>query len=154
MTVEIDAREFDNGLREALLDDIEHHARQDLGPELEAKANDLLSRYGERHDYDVGTLVEAAETEVVRDSSSVRIVLRYPDPALLFERGTVDHAIEAKGDGVLSFIWEDPPRWVQEEFEPEGDGYRVFLPSVEVSGLPEAAFLRDALNEMRRRLKR
>jgi hypothetical protein len=43
-------------------------------------------------------------------------------------------------------VWEDPPQWVREEFEPEGDGWRVFLPETTPSGLPEARFIRDTLN--------
>ncbi|MFA1612052.1 hypothetical protein [Halobellus rubicundus] len=145
--------EFENKLYEALLDDAERRAREELAPELKRKANELLTRYGQRHDYDVGTLTEAARVEVARTADAIRVELYYPHPALLFERGTVDHPVE--GDP-LSFVWsreDDPPEWVREQFEREDDGWRVFLQKVEVSGLPEGGFIRDALNAMRQQLR-
>ncbi|MDQ2053236.1 hypothetical protein [Halobellus sp. H-GB7] len=145
---------FEDKLHTALLDDAERRAREEIAPELKTKANDLLTRYGQRHDYDVGTLVDAARVEVGRTADAVTITLYYPHPALLFERGTADH--EVTGDP-LSFVWskdDDPPEWVREQFEREGDGWRVFLQTVEVSGLPEAGFIRDALNAMRQNLQR
>jgi len=148
---------FQANAHEALLDAAEQRAREDLAPRLKTDANELLTRYGQRHDYEVGTLVAAAQTAVERTNDRVTITLQYPEPALLFERGTVAHTVEARNAEVLSFIWErghNPPQWVREDYDREGGGWRVFLPSVEVSGLPEAAFIRDALNKLRQDLQR
>lgn len=147
---------FEDDLREALLDDMEQTARDEIGPELKRRVTDLLEDYGSRHDYDVRAIVDAMRVSVDRTAEAVEIRLELPDPALLFERGTVDHEVRAKSADVLSFIWErrhDPPQWVRDEFEQEGDGWRVFLPKVEVSGLPEGRFIRDALHQIRRRLE-
>jgi hypothetical protein len=148
--------DFEDELRDGALNQIEQTARDEIAPDLRERIQSLLEDYGDRHDYDVRALVDAVETEVKRAGDTVRVVARLPDPALLFERGTVDHVVEAQGDGVLSFVWSrkhNPPQWVRDEFEREADGWRVFLPSVEVSGLPEGRFIRDALHEIRRSLE-
>ena len=147
---------FEADLRDGALNQIEQTARDEIAPDLRERIQSLLEDYGSRHDYDVRALVDAVETEVVRSGDTVRVVARLPDPALLFERGTAAHVVEAQSADVLSFVWErrhDPPQWVREEFDREGDGWRVFLPSVEVSGLPEGRFIRDALHDIRRSLE-
>ena len=137
---------FEADAREAVLDELEDYAREEIAPAVQAHAHDILGAYGQEHDYDVGPIIEAGETLVERRGDRVVVRWGWPEPAIYFERGTVDHVVEAKNANVLSFVWKDPPDWVREEFEPEGDGYRVFLPRVEVSGLPEARFIRDTLN--------
>jgi hypothetical protein len=153
---ELDSR-FEDDLRGAVLDVVEQRMREEIAPEFESRLRARIDNYARRHDYNLGALMDGLEVEVERQSNTVQLVARLPDPALLFERGTVDHEIEAKNADVLSFIWSrrhDPPQWVREEFEREGDGWRVFLPSVEVSGLPEGRFIRDTMHEIRRRLER
>jgi hypothetical protein len=145
---------FEGDLAEAVGESIEREA-DDIADDLRDAIQSYLQDYGQRHDYDVRALVAAVETEVVREGETVRIVARLPDPALLFERGTVAHTVEAQSADVLSFIWtreHDPPQWVREEFDREADGWRVFLPSVRVEGLPEGRFIRDALHQIRRQL--
>ena len=147
---------FESDLGEAVLDKIEQQIREEIAPDFESRVRARMQNYARRHSYNLGVLQDALEVDVERQDNEVRLVARFPDPALLFERGTADHEIEAKNADVLSFIWErrhDPPDWVKEEFEKEGDGWRVFLPSVEVSGLPEGRFIRDTLHEFRRRLE-
>ncbi|MFC7175262.1 hypothetical protein ACFQL0_21380 [Haloplanus litoreus] len=77
-----------------------------------------------------------------------------------WEFGTSDHHVD--GDPVLSFVWSGPdvPQWVRKEFDqardPSGQfrsGWRVFLPDVDVSGLPESRAIRDAFNGLRRLLE-
>lgn len=143
--------EFKADARDAVLDDLEQHAREEIAPTVRNHANGLLRSYGQRNDYDVAPIIDAAETEVKRRGDEVVVRWGWPEPAIFFERGTVDHVVEADEAPVLSFIWEDPPQWVQEEFDREGDGWRVFLPKVEVDGLPESRFIRDTLNWLRRR---
>ena len=137
---------FEADARDALLDKLEQHAREEIAPAVQQHAHDILEAYGREHDYDVGTIIEAGETRVERRKGRVVVRWGWPEPAIFFERGTVDHVVEAKNADVLSFIWEDPPGWVREEYEREGDGWRVFLPKVEVTGLPESRFIRDTLN--------
>jgi hypothetical protein len=137
---------FEADAREALLDELEDYAREEIAPQVQAHAHEILHQYGQRHDYDVEPIIEAGKTEIIRRGDRVVVRFGWPEPAIYFERGTVEHVVEAKSADVLSFIWEDPPEWVREEFEPEGDGYRVFLPKVEVAGLPESRFIRDTLN--------
>lgn len=137
---------FETDARDALLDKLEANAREEIAPAVQQHAHDILKAYGRRHDYDVDSIIAAGETAVERRDDRVVVRWGWPEPAIFFERGTVGHAVKAKQADVLSFIWEDPPQWVREEFEREGDGYRVFLPEVEVSGLPESRFIRDTLN--------
>jgi hypothetical protein len=142
---------FEDAAREAILDEAEQHARAEIAPAVQEHAHDILEAYGREHDYDVQTIIDAAETRVERRKGRVVVRWGWPEPAIFFERGTVDHIVEADQADVLSFIWEDPPQWVREQYEREGDGWRVFLPKVEVSGLPESRFIRDTLNWLRRR---
>ncbi|KDS91600.1 hypothetical protein FK85_00265 [Halorubrum saccharovorum] len=137
---------FVEDARNEVLDNLEEYAREEVAPEVQARAHGLLRAYGQEHDYDVKPIIEAGETEVVRRRDRVVVRFGWPEPAIYFERGTVEHVVEAKNADALSFVWEDPPEWVREEFEPEDDGYRVYLQKVEVAGLPESRFIRDTLN--------
>jgi hypothetical protein len=143
--------DFRPDAREAILDDLERHARDAIAPTVREHAADILREYGRANDYDVDPIIEAAETEVDRRGDEVVVRWGWPEPAIFFERGTVDHVVEARNADVLSFVWTDPPDWVREEFSREGDGWRVFFRSVEVAGLPESRFIRDTLNWVRRR---
>jgi hypothetical protein len=142
---------FEDDAREAILDAAEDHAREAIAPAVRDHAHEILAAYGRENDYDVSPIIEAGETSVERRGDAVVVRWGWPEPAIFFERGTVDHVVEARNAEVLSFIWEGPPDWVREEFEREGDGYRVFLPKVEVAGLPESRFIRDTLNWLRQR---
>lgn len=137
---------FVEDARGAILDDLEKYAREEIAPEVQLHAHALLRSYGQEHDYDVKPIIDAGETEVIRRRDRVVVRFGWPEPAIYFERGTIAHVVEAKNADALSFVWEDPPEWVREEFEPEGDGYRVYLQKVEVAGLPESRFIRDTLN--------
>jgi len=137
---------FEDDAREALLDELEDHAREEIAPAVQQHAHDILEAYGAENDYDVAPIIEAGETAVVRRGDTVVVRWGWPEPAIFFERGTVDHVVEARDADVLSFVWDDPPEWVREEFEREGDGWRVFFRSVEVDGLPESRFIRDTIN--------
>jgi len=140
------ADDFDDDLRAAVLDGAADHAAEEIAPAALEHAHDILERYGQRNEYDVAPIIEAAEYEVDRRDDAVVVRWGWPEPAIFFERGTVDHVVEARDADVLSFVWDDPPEWVREEFEREGDGWRVFFRSVEVDGLPESRFIRDTIN--------
>lgn len=143
--------DFEDDAREALLDAAEDHAREAIAPAVQQHAHEILDAYGRANDYDVAPIIEAGETSVERRGDEVVVRWGWPEPAIFFERGTVDHVVEARNADVLSFVWEDPPDWVRDKFEREGDGWRVFFRSVEVAGLPESRFIRDTLNWVQRR---
>ena len=113
------------------------------------QAHSVLRGYGSQYDYDVEPIIESLqEPELVETSSGIRIQWGWEhEAAPYFEWGVSEHTID--GDPILSFVWEDPPAWVEEEFEPEGDGYRVFFGSVDHPGLPEARFARSVLDFLR-----
>lgn len=146
---------FEADLREAVLD----NAEQQLIGRVEdatAHAHDTLRAYGEEFDYDVDPIIASFEGPIV-DRSNDRLTIRWGwthDASVYMEFGTSDHTVE--GDPVLSFIWEDAPTGVHETFpgteRVEGDP-RVFLPEVEVAGLEETRFVRDALNWLRREVQ-
>ena len=149
------ASDFERQLREALLDDIQEQMLADDGPVWGAveRSHEILEEYGRRHDYDVGPVIEAlAEPSVTRKADRVVAYWGWFHPAAPhFEFGTSDHVVD--GDPVLTFIWEDAPAAIHEMFPDtqrvNGDP-RVFLPSVEVAGLPESRFVRTGVAWLRR----
>jgi hypothetical protein len=152
-------RGFEDSLREALLDDVESTlvgGRDNVVFQATQRVRGRLERYAREEDYDVQPILDSfTGVEVTRTDNSITVRWGYDHPAIeFFEFGTSDHTIE--GDPVLSFVWsdDDAPAWVAEEFEEEGDGYRVFLPEVDVAGVAETRAIRDALNWLRREVAR
>lgn len=148
---------FEAGLREALLEDVERAAaseRDNLVFQAIQEGHEHLRAWGQERDYDVEPIIESlGAPEVERSGNSVTVRWEYDHPAVeYFEFGTSDHVVD--GDPVLSFVWsaDEAPRWVKKEFEREGDGYRVFFGSVEVSGIAETRFIRHSLVWLRRQL--
>jgi len=147
---------FEAAAKEAMLDELEQTARQEWAPKLLERASEILREYGERHDYDVEPVIESAEPRVERREGHVTVRITWPHPAApYFQMGTSDHPVD--GNDILSFIWDDAPQSVHEKWPDtervDGDP-RVFLPSVNVDGLPESRFVRDALNWLRREVAR
>lgn len=149
---------FENKAREAFLDNAEarlYNERANLAFEFRQEANERLREYGQENDYDVDGVAQAAEvTDTQRTGTSVSARLRWPHPAGFFETGTT-HNSPITGDP-LSFVWEkrhDPPEWVREQFEREGDGWRVFLTEVQPEGLPASRFIRRTINAFRAKLR-
>jgi len=99
-------------------------------------------------EYDVESIIESLQTpQVERNPESVTITYGWSHPAAsFFEYGTSDHTVN--GNPVLSFVWEDPPDAVREQFEREGDGWRVFYNSVRVDGIDQTRFARAGLREL------
>ena len=147
---------FEADVREAVLDDAE---RELIGKEgnlihqTVQRSHEVLRQYGDENDYDVEPIIESlVGPEVTRTNDSIEVRWGWEhEAAPHFEYGTSDHTVD--GDPVLSFIWEDAPAGIREMFphteRVDGDP-RVFLPSVDVAGLPESRFMRDALNWLRR----
>jgi len=150
--------DFEDKLAESLLDAAESELsgrRGNITFQFVERVHDRLRRYGERLDYHVEPIIDSFEVVgTERTDRRVSVILRWNHEASVYlEYGTTAHQI--KGNPVLSFIWEerhDPPEWVQREYEPEGDGYRVFLPEVEVAGIEKIRQVRTALRWFRNRV--
>ncbi len=158
-----DAVEFDREAAAELLDEVEHALvgqQNNLVFQAVEHAHEQLEAYGGEHEYRVESVIESfAGVTVDRNASSIKVTWGWSHPAAeFFEFGTSDHTIE--GDPVLSFVWSEPPAWVREEFDQArgsggqfASGWRVFLPEVEVSGLPEARFARSSQHWLRRQVQ-
>ncbi|WP_435346027.1 hypothetical protein [Haloarchaeobius sp. HRN-SO-5] len=150
---------FESQLREAVLDDAQHEyvgKQNNLVFQTVEEAHSILREYGQAFDYDVEPIIESfGPVEVDRTDQRLTVRWGWEHPASVYmEFGTSDHTVD--GEPVLSFVWsrEDAPDWVAREFEPEGDGYRVFLPEVDVRGLPESRYVRRSLHWLRREAQR
>jgi hypothetical protein len=149
---------FEADLQEALLDDAEQKLvgeRNNVVFQAIERVHERLREYAREFDYRVESVIDSlAPVDVQRSNGQLTIRFGWQHEAFpYFEYGTSEHTIE--GDPVLSFVWEerhDPPNWVRDEFEQEGDGYRVFLPEVEVAGVKETRAIRSALDWLRRHL--
>lgn len=103
--------------------------------------------------HDTDPIIESARDPSVErtDDGEVRVRFGWDHPAAEYlEYGTSAHTVD--GDPVLSFVWDDPPQWVQDEFNREGGGYRVYFASVDVAGIEEVRFARYALRVLANRL--
>jgi len=163
---------FEDKLQSALLNDVEQRLVGEfdnvIAGFIEAVHRNLRD-YASRHGYDIESTIESlGQPEVTVTDNSVEVVVGWESEQMArWEFGTRDHTIRATNADVLSFVWvaddkrgADPPQWVREEFDqardPEGQfrsGWRVFLPEVEVQGLPESRAIRDGLNALRRVLE-
>ena len=147
--MELDSQ-FEGDLQDALLDELEQKAREEWAPKLLAYAHEILDAYGEEHDYDVQHVKQSARTEVERTSNSVRVRVGWEaEESVYFALGTSDHPIE--GDPLLVFEFEAAEYPGLAEMFPDGT---AFLQEVEVSGLPESRYVRDALARLRREVAR
>lgn len=150
------ANDFEAQLEQALLDDAWDaiDGPDGLAQQAVDQSHKLLRAYGSRNDYDVESIIDSLVGPVVeRRKHAVTVRYGWAHPAAPhFEFGTSDHTV--RGNPILSFVWEDPPDWIAREFEQEGDGYRVFLPEVEVAGLPESRFVREGFAWLRREVTR
>jgi hypothetical protein len=155
--------DFEADLEAAVLDDAE---RTLVGEQTNlifefvelVKAN--LRTYGRRNGYDVEPALDSVGLpEVDRSDGTLEITVGWEDEQMArWEFGVSPHTID--GEPILSFVWEDPPGWVREEFDQargEGgqfvSGYRVFFQSVDHPGIPESRAIRDSLNGLRRVLR-
>jgi len=156
---------FESDLREALMDDVETKLvgeQANLVYEFVELVHTNLRAYGQRHGYDVESTIDSLGQPVVdRSESSISVTIGWESEQMArWEFGTSDHTVQPVNADVLSFVWENPPQWVREEFDQArssggqfATGYRVFLPETEVEGLPESRAIRDSLNDLRRLLQ-
>ncbi|WP_135363447.1 hypothetical protein [Halosimplex halophilum] len=134
------ASDFEDDLREAILDEVEQTVRDEIGPQLKQAARENFEAYANRHDYDIEHIWQDAEGPIVsRDGDSVQLRVEWPELTALFEFGVSEHTIE--GNPLLHFYWEAKDTWVTTESVEWGS---------ETGGIPESRAVRDALNEVRR----
>lgn len=134
------------------MDDVEQGVRDDAVEAVD-QAEAALQDFAD--EYNVQPLIDALEgPEVDRSDGTITVRWRCTHPAAgFFEFGTPDN-YRIEGDPILSFVWEDPPQWVTEEFEREGDGYRVFFPEVDSGeGIAETRFTRWSVRWLRWQLE-
>ena len=111
------------------------------------EAHDQLEQYGTEHDYSTESIIDSFDG-VEADRTSERITASWSwehEAAEYFEFGTSDHTVE--GDPLLVFEFDAEAYPYLDEMFPDGT---AFLPQVEVSGLPEARWVRDSLTWFRR----
>jgi len=155
------------------LPDFEADARAALTARAAVEAQELmesfvdlvhtrLDSYARSNGYDVESTKESVSS-VTTDVQPGRVTARveWANPQMgRWEFGVEPHEIRARNAEVLSFVWEDPPQWVREEFDQarsaEGrfqSGWRVFFQSVEwgsdTGGIPASRAIRDSLNGLR-----
>jgi hypothetical protein len=141
---------FEDKLREALLDEMEQKAREEWAPKLLEYAHEILDAYGEEHDYDVEHVKQSAETIVERTDNGVRVRVGWEaEESVYFALGTSDHTVE--GDPLLVFEFDQSEYPGLSEAFPDGT---AFLQEVDVTGLPESRYVRDALARLRREVAR
>lgn len=155
--------ELDAGFEAELAD----HTREQLERNLVGKKNNALWKAIQasfdaldNSEYDLDSIKDSLvgpELTETPDGLTVRWGWDHP-AAEFFEFGTSDHTIN--GNPVLSFVWEDPPAWVKEEFDQARSsggqfrsGWRVFFHSVNVDGVNEVAFTRAGLRRLELELK-
>lgn len=150
---------FEDKLRSAIVADIEAKTVDEpnnLAFRFMQRIIGNLREFGARHDIDVEPVIEHIHIEQVqRTPNGVRVrILNDHEAAAIFEVGATPHTI--RGNPTLSFVWEDPPQWVREEFDRARgsggqfeSGWRVFLPSVEHPGVPASRAFRDAIEWLR-----
>lgn len=144
---------FEDKLREAVLDDVEHELvgkRGNLVHQTVQRAHDILRSYGEEFDYDVESVIDSFVIEdVERSRNSIRVRWGWEhEAAMFFEFGTSDHTVD--GNPVLVFEFDAEKYPYLAEMFPDGT---AFLPKADVAGITETRFARDALNELRRELQ-
>lgn len=157
------ASDFEDNLREALLDEAESKLvgqQASLVYEFVELAHTNLRAYGKRHGYDVESTIESLGQPVVdRSNGTITVEIGWESAQMgRWEFGVSPHTID--GNPVLSFVWENPPQWVREEFDQArsgggqfASGWRVFFESVDHPGIPESRAIRDALTGLRRVLQ-
>jgi len=146
---------FKRDLREAALDETEAQLvgqEANLLFEFVELVHTRLRAYGRRHGYDVeSTIKSLGQPEVRRTGDSLTVTVGWEAEQMArWEFGVSPHTID--GNPILSFVWENPPDWVKQEFDQArsaggefASGWRVFFPSVEHPGIPESRAIRDSL---------
>ncbi|SIS00352.1 hypothetical protein SAMN05421858_5119 [Haladaptatus litoreus] len=148
-------------------DKLETAVREQAVSELMGPNGPVLKAIEQSHekldasDYNTDSVKDSLVEPIVEEKGN-RVTITWGwthEAADYFERGTSFHRID--GDPVLSFVWEDPPSWVREEFDQArssggqfSSGWRVFFSNVHVSGIDEIRYTRFGLEWLRRELQK
>jgi len=155
MNVELDA-DFEEEAAENIMDSVEAGLIGQQGNlvfEAIQQSKEALEDFAD--EYDINPIWESLSgPEVERSDRQITVRWSFDHPAAgYFEFGTPDN-YEIDGDPVLSFVWEDPPAWVKDEFDREADGWRVFFSQVDSGdGIDETRFTRWGLRWLRFQLE-
>jgi len=148
------SRSFEDDLAAAAMDDVEQAVREDDPIERAIeRSHERLEAVADTNGYDVENVIDSLEgPEVQRNDDRITVEWSWThEAAHFFAVGTPAHTIE--GNPTLSFVWEDAPSGIVEEF---GDGTeqnpRVFLSSVDVAGIERSDFPREGLRRLEREL--
>jgi len=111
------------------------------------QAHETLQQYGSEQDYAVDSIIDSfAGVDAGRSGDRITASWHWDHQAAAFyEFGTSDHTVD--GDPLLVFEFSESEYPGLAEMFPDGT---AFLPQVEVSGLPEARWVRDSLSWFRR----
>lgn len=136
--------DFEDQVREAVLDDAQEQLEDRLADQAVEAAHDRLREVASRNDYDIENVIDSLEgPEVSRDGNTITVEFRWThEAAALFGYGTDDHFVE--GNPVLAFEYP-----VAEG----GPGGVVFSTGHEVSGIEESRFVRHGLRWLRNELE-
>lgn len=158
---------FEQDLETMILDHAEQRL-QELFENFVELVHMRLRSYGQRHGYDVESAIESvSDVQIDRSSGTLTARVGWRDEQMgRWEFGIDPFTMPGKtptNAEVLSFVWEDPPQWVREEFDRARSsggqfrsGWRVFLPRTDETphpGMPESRAIRDSLNGLRRLLR-
>ena len=135
-------RKFLDGAYDALVG-----ARGNLVFQAIDEAHEQLESYGSENDYRVESIIDSfdgVEAERTRDEITASWHWTHR-AAEFYEFGTSDHTVD--GDPLLVFEFDAEKYPYLDEMFPEGT---AFLPQTHPSGLPEARWVRDSLNWLRR----
>jgi hypothetical protein len=155
MDVTLD-EDFEDAAGEAVMDAVYDSLigqRDNLVHEAIQQSREALEDFDDQ--YNVGPIWNSLSgPEVDRSDGEITVRWSFDHPAAgYFEYGTPDN-YTIEGDPILSFVWEDPPAWVKDEFEREGDGWRVFFGEVDSGeGIAETRFTRWGLRWLRWQLE-
>lgn len=128
---------------ELALQDVSKEAVMEAANRWFSASNESLLSAGDDLEYDVFPVVQSAQPPQW-DARQEAAVMSWPHTAsLFFENGTTKHEVE--GDPLLVFEWEEMRG---EEFADTGKAFEevfdtfptVFLPKVEVDGIPRIGF--------------
>ena len=135
--------EFEDKLREAVLDDIERKAREELGPQLKRLARENFEAYAAANDYNIEHIWQDAEGPFVeRSQNGVSIRIEWPELTALFEWGVDPHTID--GNPFLHFYWAEKDQWIKTESVNWGS---------ETGGIDDARAIHSAMTALRRDLQ-
>jgi len=131
---------FEDDLREALLEDIEQTLREEIGPQLIEIARENWKAYATRNNYDIDHIWKDVEGPIVeRDGDSVTLRIEWPGLTALFEWGVSPHTIS--GNPLLHFYYDRIDQWITTDEVNWGS---------ETGGIPESRAIRNAMADIRR----